>query len=337
VTQAPILFHTLSCQDLSQNVAILECEGPFKQTFITDSAAVCNILQLVWGKSSWWTHCKPYKKTKNGRQAFRTLHAQLLGGPRVVATGDTIVNRIQTLVYEGHRRHFTFNKYVQLQVDQHNLQNDLTDYGVAPLAESMKVLWFQKGIRDKSMEPIKASIVAQTSNPETSAYTTFQAVQEAYMAFYRQQTGNEPPRACQVSSVRGGQQNSTARRSGRGRGPTKTRSQGVYSKAELNACVAEDRKYSADEYKRLTPLQQQKLWILRNPGKTPGQGPTRQEKDKASVASTSTSTGKRSHEDDTDNHGDAPSSDNDRNPGWGWNRSNPAIKGWQKKTDDMDI
>jgi hypothetical protein len=175
------------------------------------------------------------------------------------------------------------------------------------------------------MEPIKASIVAQTSNPETSAYTTFQAVQEAYTAFYCQKTGNEPPHARQVSSVRGGWQNYIAHRSGRGRGPTKTRSQGVYSKAELNACVIENRKYSADEYKRLTPLQQQKFWILHNPGKTPGQGPTRHEKDKASVASTSTSTGKRSREDDTGNRGDAPSSDNDRNPKWGRNRSNPAI------------
>ncbi len=58
----------------------------------------------------------------------------------------------------------------------------------------MKILWFQKGIKDKSMEPIKASIVVQTSNPDSTTYTTFQAVQEAYTAFYRQQTGNDPPR-----------------------------------------------------------------------------------------------------------------------------------------------
>jgi hypothetical protein len=146
VTQAPIIDRTLSRQDLSQNVAILEREGPFERTFIADSAAVYDILHTVWGKSSWWTYCKPYEKTKNRRQVFRTLHAQLLGGPRVVATRDTIINRIQTLVYEGDRRHFTFDKYVHLHVDQHNLHNDLTDYGVAPLAKSMKILWFQKGI-----------------------------------------------------------------------------------------------------------------------------------------------------------------------------------------------
>ena len=81
--------------------------------------------------------------------------------------------KIQALVYKGDRRHFTFNKYVQLHVDQHNLNNDLSDYGVDPLAESMKIHWFHKGIRDKSMEPIKVSNVAQTTNPDSTAYTTF--------------------------------------------------------------------------------------------------------------------------------------------------------------------
>ena len=81
VTRAHILDLTLSRQDLRQNIAILEREGPFEQTFIADSAAVYDILHTVWGKSSRWTHCKPYEKTKNGRQAFRTLNAQLLGGP----------------------------------------------------------------------------------------------------------------------------------------------------------------------------------------------------------------------------------------------------------------
>ncbi len=57
------------------------------------------------------------------------------------------------------------------------------------------------------MEPIKAFIVAQTSNPNSTTYTTFQAVQKVYMAFYHQQTGNDPPKDRQVSSVHGGRQN----------------------------------------------------------------------------------------------------------------------------------
>ena len=110
---------------------------------------------------------------------------------------------------------------MQLHVDQHNLHNDLLDYGVDPLVKSMKILWFQKGIKDKSKEPIKVSIVAQTANPDNMTYTTFQAVQEAYIAFYCQQTHNDPPRARQVSSVHGGRQNGSARRPFEGRGTAK--------------------------------------------------------------------------------------------------------------------
>jgi hypothetical protein len=135
VTRAPILDCNCSRLDLRTPVVYLEHDGPFERTFISNSA-VYDILHTVWGKSSWWTHCKPYEKAKNGRQAFRTLHAQLLGGPRVVATGDAIVTKIQALVYEGDWEHFTFDKYVQLHVDQHNLHNDLFDYGVDPLARS---------------------------------------------------------------------------------------------------------------------------------------------------------------------------------------------------------
>jgi hypothetical protein len=47
VTRAPILDLTLSHQDLSQNIAILECQGPFEQTFIADYTAVYDILQTV--------------------------------------------------------------------------------------------------------------------------------------------------------------------------------------------------------------------------------------------------------------------------------------------------
>jgi hypothetical protein len=82
VTRAPILDIALGYAALKQPIAKLESDGPFEQSFIPDSATVYDILHTVWGKSSWWTHCKPFEKTKNGRQAYRTLHLQLLGGPR---------------------------------------------------------------------------------------------------------------------------------------------------------------------------------------------------------------------------------------------------------------
>jgi hypothetical protein len=91
--------------------------------------------------------------------------------------------------------------------------------------------------------------------------------------YFCQKTINEPPRARQIASVHSRKRAGPARCPGQTYGLWK-RSDGVFTKAELDACVVENRKYSPEDYKKLTRLQQQKLWMLRNPGKTPGQGPT---------------------------------------------------------------
>ncbi len=83
----------------------------------------------------------------------------------------------------------------------------------------------------------------------------------------------------------------------------------------------------------MTPIQKMKLWMLRNPGKTPGQGPVRQDKsERASVASALTApTGKRIREEEADGPVEE-SGEDDKNPGWGPIRGNTAISGRQQKT-----
>jgi hypothetical protein len=238
IAHAPILRHDTPHAQLAATDEVLEANGPFEKGFFQDSAKVFDILHTVWGKSSWWTDCKAFTKTKNGRQAFRTLHAQLLGGLKAIASGAAILAQLQALKYEGDRRNFTFDKYVQLHMKQHNLRTDLTDYGIAPLSENLKILWFKEGITDKSFEVVKMNVIA---SPEK--YATFQAVQEAHSTFHRQRCQTDAPRARQVSSVRG-----TSRRPGkprsRSRGDTDRRGRGVFSKAELDACHVVDKEYS---------------------------------------------------------------------------------------------
>jgi hypothetical protein len=113
---APILRHETPHAQLAVADDYLEANGPFEKGFLTDSADVVDILHTVWGKSSWWTHCKAFTKTRNGRQAFRTLHAELLGGPKAIASGAAILAQLQALKYKGDRRNFTLDKYVQLSL-----------------------------------------------------------------------------------------------------------------------------------------------------------------------------------------------------------------------------
>ncbi len=82
------------------------------------------------------------QQDQDKRQVYRTLHTVLLGGQSIVSTGSTIVTKLQSFRYEGDRKNFNFDKYVNLHIEQHDQHADLQEYGVAPLAKNLKTLWF---------------------------------------------------------------------------------------------------------------------------------------------------------------------------------------------------
>jgi hypothetical protein len=157
---------------------------------------VYNLLHACWGKTSWWSHVKKFSETKNGQQVYRTLHTLLLGRQQVVSTGSAIVTKLQSFRYEGDRKNFNFDKYVNLHIEQHDQHADLQEYGVVPLAENLKSLWFQEGIRDPSLNAVKASINANHAN-----FTDFDSVKDAYMEFKCTDNLNNDPKTQQVASV----------------------------------------------------------------------------------------------------------------------------------------
>ncbi len=89
---------------------------------------------------------------------------------------------------------------MNLHVEQHNQQADLQEYGIAPLAKNLKTLWFQDGIRDPSLNAVKASINANHAN-----FTDFDSVKDTYVEFKRTENPTNDPKTRQVASVaRGG-------------------------------------------------------------------------------------------------------------------------------------
>jgi hypothetical protein len=215
--RAPILRTHLTHLQLSVSLETLETDGPFEPScFLTNMATVYNILHSCWGKSSWWHHTKKFIKTKNGRQVYRTLHTPLLGGQQVVSTRNAICTKLQSFRYEGDRKNFNFDKYVNLHIEQHNHHADLQEYGVAPLAESLKTLWFQDGIRDPSLNAVKASINANRAN-----FTHFDSVKDATVEFKCTENPTIDRKTRQVASVaRGGRGGgSVPRRPDQGQGP----------------------------------------------------------------------------------------------------------------------
>ncbi len=241
----------------------LESDGPFEPSFLADVIMVYNVLHASWEKSSWWSHVKNFPMTKNGQQVYRTLHTLLLGGARVVSAKNAIVSKLQSFRYEGDRKNFIFDKYVNLHVEQHNQHADLQEYGVQPLNENLKTLWFQKGIRDPSLNAMKASINANKAN-----FTYFDSVKDAYVEFKCTENPTNNPKTRQVASVaRGGRRGrNNPRRYDRRQGPqTPDKCQkGLVPQSEVGKQThIIDRHYSDAEWGQLTHAEKQKIWQLR--------------------------------------------------------------------------
>jgi hypothetical protein len=283
---------------------------------------VYNILHACWGKLSWWSHVKKFGKTKNRQQVYRTLHTLLLGRQRVVLTRSAIVTKLQSFRYEGDCKNFNFVKYVNLHVEQHNQHSDLQEYRVAPLAENLKTLWFQDGIRDPSLNAVKASIKANRAN-----FTDCDSVKNAHVEFKCTENPTNDPTTQQVASVAPGGcgGGNYPRRHDQGQGPhtSDKRQKGLVpqSKVDKQTHIV-DRHYSDAEFDH---AEKQKPWQLRNASKTPETGPTRRDRRRA-VASTSTSStssgnSSKCQMEDPTIKSNQPAADQ----GWGRNCDNPCL------------
>jgi hypothetical protein len=265
--QAPILRSDLTHSQLATSLETLESDGPFEPSYLANMVTVYNVLHACWGKSSWWSHVKKFSKTKNGQQVFRTLHTLLLGGQCVMSTGSAIVTKLQPFKYKGDCKNFNFDKYKNFHIEQHNQYADLQEYGVAPLAKKLKTLWFQDGIKDSSLNAVKASINANHAN-----FTDFDSVKYAYVEFKRTQNLTNDPRTRQVASVaHGGRGGGSNQDHGQGPQTSDKRQKGLVPQAEVDKQThIVLRHYSDAKFDRLTPAEKQKPWQLRNVGKTPG-------------------------------------------------------------------
>jgi hypothetical protein len=320
---APILRYDLTHAQLAWPLDYLEDHGPFDPIFVQDSAKVYDILHTSCGTLQPWTHaCSAVAKTKNGHKPFRVLRTHLLDSQQLVASRSAIMTRLQSLQYDGDRRNFDFKKYVALHMVGHNNHTDLGEYSVKPLTKSLKIFWFQKGITDKSLDAVWVSILAAPAS-----YTTFTTVQEAYVNFKLMQKVSEPPKACQVAFMGAGGCAGAPRCSGGGCGQGGgDRKKNLPIKEEIDACTIVNKDYSKEEYARLTPTKKLKLWMIHNPGKTPGTGATRQSCG-ALMASTSSTGMKRTA--DASHEGDTANVDNPWGPDRSGKCNNKAITGRQ--------
>ncbi len=212
--------------------------------------------------------------TQNGRQVWHTLHTFFFGGDRVNTMYSDIISTLKLLFYRGDLKNYNFDKYCTAHVEQHNRLAALQEYGVAGLDKAMKIHYFEEGIKDDSFNSVKTMILA-----ERKKFPDFISVMNLYSNFKRTQKNDIAPQCRTISALNQGRGGGGRGRGGTGRGRGRggnSRSSGIVPQEEVDKVTGiENKIYPADIYATFTPAQKAKHWQLRNPGKTPGTGPTK--------------------------------------------------------------
>jgi hypothetical protein len=295
--RAPILKENRREWHNFTNFETLEEDGARTPTFNTDNATVFLTLQSYWGRSPAWTNAKKYLKTRNGRAAYRELYNYFFGKTMTASSQDRIIKNLQTYRFDAERRGFTFETFVNKHVEQHNLHQELTDHGVDPLPEQMKILYFKEGIKDPRFDSVHSAILV-----DRERFTTFDSVKEVFLTHSRNISKTSDAAAARdrrgVSSVHGRSGGRTNDRAGhgprtdsrRGRGTGKSRLDGIPSQIEIDRCThIEARHYPWSQYSKFTPAEKQKHFQLMHKDTKPGTGPCRDRRQgDRSVASTMT-------------------------------------------------
>jgi len=266
----------------------LELRGPIVPTFLTDLKKVWAILHVLFSASSVWQHMKKFTATQDRRQVYRTLHSHFFGKDKVDTMHNDILSSLNSKIYQGNRKNFNFDKYGLAHVAEHNRYASLVEYGVHPLEESMKILYFEDGIKDPTLEAARNTIMV-----DRSRFQDFNSVMHMYVTSKRSQKSESGVSSGrQISAVTGGRGGSRggggAGRGGHGRGDPDAQCKGLVSQAKIDkVTTVENKHYPEEVYAMFTAAKKAKHWQLRNPVKERGTGPTGGRKTGISVTNVS--------------------------------------------------
>ena len=136
-------------------------EGPFYKDFAVDMTFVWNILHHVFGGTTVWLHAKTSPKSNNWRYAFFLINKFLLGSQYVthMAAQLKLKLKLRRFYYDGERRGFSFQKFVNFHKGQHIIADGFMEFGYIRIDDNSKVRMLRGGINTDAIEAYKAAIL----------------------------------------------------------------------------------------------------------------------------------------------------------------------------------
>ncbi len=183
ITRCPIVSEEGYTESYHDPVQDPETHGSFVPTFLTDLKKVWAILHALFSTSGVWQHVKKFTATHDGRQVYCTLHSHFFGADKVNTMVNDILSSLKSKIYQGDRKNWNVDKYCLAHVAEHNRHTSLLDYSIAPLEESMKIHYFEEGIKDPTLDAAWNAILVNRSQ-----FPDFDSVMHLYV------TSKHPPR-----------------------------------------------------------------------------------------------------------------------------------------------
>ena len=173
---------------------------------------------------------------------YRTLHSHFFRMDKVNTMVNDILLSLKSKIYQGDRKNFNFDKYCLAHVAEHNRHASLVEYNVAPLKESMKIHYFEEGIKDPTLDAArKAILVNRTQFPD------FDSIMQLYVTSKQSQKSDTVPPGRQLSAITGcgggGRGRGGAGRGGCGRGDPDARQRGLVSQADIDRVTTVENKH----------------------------------------------------------------------------------------------
>ena len=175
----------------------LKAKGPFVPIFLTDSKKVWAILHVLFSTSGMWQHVKKSTAVQDGRQVYRTLHSHFVGADKVNTMVNDMLLSYNVMVTVTARTSISTSIVFPLWSNTTATHLSWSTMH-PPLEESMKIHYFEEGIKDTTQDAAQNVILFnRTQIPNFN----FDSAMQLYVTSKRGQESKTAPQGHNLSAM----------------------------------------------------------------------------------------------------------------------------------------
>ena len=129
-------------------------------TYQADCLKVWELISDITRGLDCWSYVKPDQHTRNGLLAFHNLYKHYLGNNNFDHMANSAEKRLQIMAYNGEKKRYMFENYIQIHVDQHAILNGLAEHDYSCIDNRRKVRHLMEGIKTRELDLAKTQILS---------------------------------------------------------------------------------------------------------------------------------------------------------------------------------